>query len=453
MGLLFHYEEFESSLLLPAEVFSNSTDHRVVSLVYKTLNAVMRLKHDTNTTQNCQTIQYDYNHQCCPSNTLFKTRGQSQNCGKEYRGTVVEPVPPRTCVYWREGLPSTWKSDGCRLVPSESNKHVTTCECDHLTVFAALMDPYGRLIPKEHRKSLELISTIGCGISLFAVLLTIGVTWFFWRTLKSPRTIVLMNICVALAVVCLLVIVEGAARDTKVGCTVVAALLHYFLLAVFCWMLCEGVLLYLIIVKIIGAEVEEKVKFFWLFGWAQGYGYYGDQTACWLAVDNGLIWAFIAPAIVILLVRIPYKFLTPVSLESISVFEFISSFEFISVALNSYLYSPPLSTLFIELNHFQINITVFVLVIRQMMGTRIMQKKPRDEQLRIGVKATAVILPLLGITWAFGLLAFNSATLAFKYIFAILNSCQGLMIFIFHCVLNNQVNSPFARYLTFTLLL
>ena len=29
-------------------------------------------------------------------------------------------------------------------------------------------------------------------------------------------------------------------------CTTVAALLHYFFLAVFCWMLCEGVMLYLL---------------------------------------------------------------------------------------------------------------------------------------------------------------------------------------------------------------
>lgn len=55
----------------------------------------------------------------------------------------------------------------------------------------------------------------------------------------------------------------------KVGCTVMAVLLHYFLLAVFCWMLCEGILLYFIIVKVIGAKVEEKVKWFLIFGWGR----------------------------------------------------------------------------------------------------------------------------------------------------------------------------------------
>ena len=84
---------------------------------------------------------------------------------------------------------------------------------------------------------------------------------------------------------------------------------------------------------------------------------------------------------------------------------------------------------------------VFILVIRQMMGTRHVQNKTQIEKVKAGVKASAVILPLLGITWLFGLLAFNSATIAFKYIFAIANSLQGLMIFIFHCLLNKQVRN------------
>ena len=53
------------------------------------------------------------------------------------------------------------------------------------------------------------------------------------------------------------------------GCTVLAALLHYFLLALFCWMLCEGVLLYILLVKVFGGGAEDKVKYFYLFGWGK----------------------------------------------------------------------------------------------------------------------------------------------------------------------------------------
>ena len=80
---------------------------------------------------------------------------------------------------------------------------------------------------------------------------------------------------------------------------------------------------------------------------------------------------------------------------------------------------------------------------RQMMGTKYMQNKTQVEKVRTGVKASGVILPLLGITWLFGLLSFNSDTIIFKYIFTIFNSLQGLMIFIFHCLLNKQVRQVF----------
>ena len=138
--------------------------------------------------------------------------------------------------------------------------------------------------------------------------------------------------------------------DWQVGCTVVAAFLHYLLLAMFSWMLCEGVLLYILLVKVFGGGAEDKVKYFYIFGWGK-YGFvlspirrcqtwqtskllpksililfkidfagfpaiivvtslaatravgYGKIAhACWLDVHSGLIWAFIAPALTIILV-------------------------------------------------------------------------------------------------------------------------------------------------------
>ena len=81
-----------------------------------------------------------------------------------------------------------------------------------------------------------------------------------------------------------------------------------------------------------------------------------------------------------------------------------------------------------------------------MKGTRYIQNKTQIGKLRAGVKASAVILPLLGITWLFGLLSFTSEIIVFQYIFTISNSLQGLMIFIFHCVLNKQVRVSECRY-------
>ena len=43
---------------------------------------------------------------------------------------------------------------------------------------------------------------------------------------------------------------------------------------------------------------------------------------------------------------------------------------------------------------------------------------------RASAKAAVVLLPVFGLTWVFGLLAVNEDTVAFAWIFTILNSLQ-----------------------------
>jgi len=57
------------------------------------------------------------------------------------------------------------------------------------------------------------------------------------------------------------------------------------------------------------------------------------------------------------------------------------------------------------------------------------------------IKGAVVLEVLLGLTWAFGFAYVNEQTLALAYIFTILNSLQGLFIFLFHCVLSDKVSS------------
>ncbi|CAB4032817.1 adhesion G -coupled receptor L2-like isoform X2 [Paramuricea clavata] len=65
--------------------------------------------------------------------------------------------------------------------------------------------------------------------------------------------------------------------------------------------------------------------------------------------------------------------------------------------------------------------------------------------LRYGVRSTIILLPLLGLTWAFGLICVNDGLVVFQYLFTIFNSLQGLFIFLFHCVFNTEVRKAFWR--------
>lgn len=58
---------------------------------------------------------------------------------------------------------------------------------------------------------------------------------------------------------------------------------------------------------------------------------------------------------------------------------------------------------------------------------------------RAWVQGALALEVLLGLTWTLGYLLVSDESLPLAYIFAILNSLQGLFIFVFHCLLNKKV--------------
>ena len=56
------------------------------------------------------------------------------------------------------------------------------------------------------------------------------------------------------------------ANDWQVACIIVAALLHYLFLSSFCWMLAEGIMLYLLVVRVFGTAAD-KWYYLLILGW------------------------------------------------------------------------------------------------------------------------------------------------------------------------------------------
>lgn len=48
---------------------------------------------------------------------------------------------------------------------------------------------------------------------------------------------------------------------------------------------------------------------------------------------------------------------------------------------------------------------------------------------------------ILGLMWVFGAFLFRGDSLLVAYIFTILNSLQGALVFVMHCLLSKQVRS------------
>ena len=71
------------------------------------------------------------------------------------------------------------------------------------------------------------------------------------------RNFIHVNLCISLGIAQIIFVagVDKSARDhVPIHCQVIAVFLHYFFLVAFMWMLMEGVVLYLLLVKVFVAH-------------------------------------------------------------------------------------------------------------------------------------------------------------------------------------------------------
>ncbi|KAH3878461.1 hypothetical protein DPMN_002355 [Dreissena polymorpha] len=152
------------------------------------------------------------------------------------KANLTSPV----CSYWtfgRKKAKGHWSSDGCVLL--NSDEHKTVCQCDHLTNFAVLMSPF--VEADAASVPLRTLSTVGMGISMACLLITMLTYIYLWRFLKSDRTILLLNLCGALMLSYIIFLAGVDKTASKALCATTAVFLHYIYLVVFCLMLAEGI--------------------------------------------------------------------------------------------------------------------------------------------------------------------------------------------------------------------
>jgi hypothetical protein len=90
---------------------------------------------------------------------------------------------------------------------------------------------------------------------------------------------------------------------------------------------------------------------------------------------------------------------------------------------------------------------VIVKVIKNSRMKELMKsnQNKRVDLVKAGIKASVILLPLLGITWVIGLFAINQGTSMFAWLFVICNTLQGSAIFIFHVIRNDLVWSVISK--------
>nr|XP_055062460.1 adhesion G protein-coupled receptor E5-like isoform X1 [Misgurnus anguillicaudatus] len=302
-----------------------------------------------------------------------------------------------SCVYWDEAE-GAWSGRGCER--KWSNITHTACSSTHLSSFAVLMALY----PVKDTFELVLITRVGLILSLVCLLLCI-LTFWFCRPIQGTRNSIHLHLSVCLFIADLVFLCGISSTHNKGACSFVAGMLHFFFLAAFCWMLLEGVQLYRMVVVVFKTTIKH------LYMYMVGYGVplliviisaiaypqgYGTDRHCWLSLDKDFIWSFFAPVCIIIMLNSFFFIVT--------VWKLAGKFS----SLN-----PDLSNL----------------------------RKIR------GFTVTAVAqLCILGGMWIFGCFLFQEkGTLVLLYLFTILNSLQGALIFIMHCLLSKVVREEYCK--------
>ncbi|XP_020624322.1 adhesion G protein-coupled receptor L3-like [Orbicella faveolata] len=168
------------------------------------------------------------------------------------------------CVWWdftAGGVNSTglWSTKGCDVDTAASNETHSVCKCDHLTNFAVLMQIKSDSdleVDESHAVALEIITYVGCGLSLIGVTLTVVII-ICLSGVRSERNLIHVNLSLSIGIFQIIFLAGIEATSNEVACTLVAVLLHYFLLVSFAWMLIEGVHLYVMVVTVFENSKEQ----------------------------------------------------------------------------------------------------------------------------------------------------------------------------------------------------
>ncbi|XP_032776134.1 adhesion G protein-coupled receptor B2 isoform X5 [Strigops habroptila] len=345
---------------------------------------------------------------------------------------IINGTSHPQCVTWDysrtdAGL-GNWDTESCQTL--ETLPAHTKCQCRQLATFAVLAQlPRDLAMDSLGTPSVPLM--IGCAVSCMALLTLLVIYAAFWRFIKSERSIILLNFCISILASNILILVGQSQMLSKGVCTMTAAFLHFFFLSSFCWVLTEAWQSYLAVIGRIRTRLVRKR--FLCLGWglpalvvAVSVGFtrtkgYGTASYCWLSLEGGLLYAFVGPAAVIVLVNM---------LVGIIVFNKLMSRDGISDKSKKQRAGskpPPCGNLLLKCTKCGV------------VSSAAMTSATASSAMA-SLWSSCVVLPLLALTWMSAVLAMTDRrSILFQVLFAVFNSVQGFVIITVHGFLRREV--------------
>lgn len=323
------------------------------------------------------------------------------------------------CGYWNY---QTWLSDGITTDAKTDmlNDAIIVCQTRHLTQFSYLVGGSYRvneqgdevLVTPLNERVLDIISIVGCSLSLFGVLgiFVTAAVFKSWRSQASTK--VLLHLCLAMTLQMVLFVFvntddlseELISHGASTRCVLLGAALQYSILVLFNWMLIIAFLQFQRYVTVIGIQrPRHYILKAALVAWSLPLlptllvacidpGSY-LPTEAQLATDTGICY----PSGY----GLTFGVVLPITLITVS------------------------------------NLVIFVYVfysISHSLGQTVHRAERQlvYKQIRLSI----LLFFLLGLTWIFGIFAFMGAGVVFSYLFCLTATLQGFVLFIYFVIID-----------------
>lgn len=318
---------------------------------------------------------------------------------------LADPVSnlSRSCAYWHFLGDGTgfWSQEGCTFIRAAQTGMLDTCRCDHLTHFAEILIPRTNFSDR-HETALQILTIIGCVLSIIGLIL-VGLTAILFRSWRRDfSNKVWLHLCVTILVLslCFLIVCFVNFETYNIGCMFLGIILHYSVLASFCWMLVAAVLSYRRLVMVFTRDASHK-----------------------LLRASAFAWGAPCAVVGILLSVAPDSYAGQFGENVTNAFCYPSG---LGLWLSVY---APIAVMLLA------NWTLFILIVRSVFASkRIQRHGDTNEALRCA-SVSCLLVFLFGLPWIFGLFPSNIVTV---YFFVLTATYQGFVLFIFFVVGNKK---------------
>uniref|UniRef100_A0A2M4B957 Putative g protein-coupled receptor n=1 Tax=Anopheles marajoara TaxID=58244 RepID=A0A2M4B957_9DIPT len=322
-----------------------------------------------------------------------------------------------------------WAYDECRLLGESGRRKL--CGCYHLTSFSRLtmdtqlVESVGvsqKLIADQGTYALDVITAIGCSLSLLGVLGIVATAVLFpsWRVKASSK--ILLQLSGAIAIEMIILFVEGPDIDlrriSRIECALLGSTLHYIILVTFLWMLVTAYLQFQRYVKVVGRL----------------------RPAHFILKATALCWGLPLVPVVTFLATDYALYLKRDNLSDIC---------YPHGAALWYGLLLPIATIVL------LNLVSFIVVLYHICTIRDPRHPnpnnrtgktvtgPQDHDLTLAqLRLSVFLFFLLGLPWIFGMLTTGTEEKLFAYLFCLTAPVQGFVLFLYFVVMD-----PVARRL------